>query len=106
MAAAGFVGFEWDTGNRQKCQKHGISIADVEHVLSRGATLIVPDAKNSLNEPRFVGIGRTRSGRLAFVVFTPRDRGGSTVLRPISARYMHRKEIAKYEQEIARLEKR
>jgi uncharacterized DUF497 family protein len=25
--------FDWDDDNREKCQKHGLSISDVEHAL-------------------------------------------------------------------------
>ena len=92
--------------NHSKCQEHGVSVAEVEHVLAHAATLIMPDLKNSRAEPRFLAIGQTEEGRYAFVVFTPRQTGGGILLRPISARYMHRKEIKKYEQEIARVQNR
>ena len=29
-----FDGFDWDDGNREKCQRHGVSIAEIEHALS------------------------------------------------------------------------
>jgi uncharacterized DUF497 family protein len=106
MQKVTFSGFAWDNANRSKCQKHGVSIAEVEHVLAHAATLIVPDLKNMRVEPRFLAIGRTEEGRYAFVVFTPRQTRGEILLRPISARYMHRKEIKKYEQEIARVQNR
>jgi len=106
MQKVTFSGFAWDNANRSKCQKHGVSIAEVEHVLAHAATLIVPDLKNMGVEPRFLGIGRTEEGRYAFVVFTPRQTRGEILMRPISARYMHRKEIKKYEQEIARVQNR
>ncbi len=106
MKKVPFSGFAWDNANYSKCQKHGVSIAEVEHVLAHAATLIVPDLKNSRAESRFLAIGRTQEGRYAFVVFTPRQTRGGILLPPISARYMHRKEIRKYEQEIARVQKR
>lgn len=99
-------GFDWDAGNRDKCQKHGVSIAEVEHIVSHAETLIVHDAKNSVSEQRFIAIGRTSEGRFAFVAFTPRTYDGRHLLRPISARYMHGKEVAKYEKESASLQKR
>jgi uncharacterized DUF497 family protein len=34
-----------------------------------------------------------------FVVFTLRRRGDAVLIRPISARYMHKKEIKAYEKE-------
>jgi uncharacterized DUF497 family protein len=106
MQKVTFSGFAWDNANRSKCQKHGVSIAEVEHVLAHAATLIVPDLKNMRVEPRFLAIGRTEEERYAFVVFTPRQTRGEILMRPISARYMHRKEIKKYEQEIAGVQNR
>ena len=106
METVAFSGFAWDNANRSKCQKHGVAVADVEHVLAHAATLIMPDLKNSRAEPRFLAIGQTAEGRYAFVVFTPRQTRGGLLIRPISARYMQRKEIKKYEQEIARVQKR
>jgi len=99
-------GFEWDDGNRDKCRKHGLSHDDIEYVLLHSETLIVPDLKNSMVEPRSIAIGRTMSGRYAFVVFTLRTKGSVVLLRPISARHMHGKEIATYEEEISRIENR
>jgi uncharacterized DUF497 family protein len=96
--------FDWDEGNRQKCQKHGLAIADIEHVLSQAETIIIP--ATGFEESRFIGIGRTPGGRLAFVVFTFRVRHGDRKMRPISARYMHRKEIRNYGEAIAGLQKR
>ena len=49
-----FDGFDWDDGNRDKCCKHGLSVIDIEHVLTHAETLIVPDEKNSKVEPRFL----------------------------------------------------
>ena len=106
MQKVAFSGFAWDKANRSKCQKHGVSIAEIEHVLAHAETLIAPDIKNSRLEPRFLAIGVTKEGRFTFVVFTPRQTRDGIFMRPISARYMHRKEIAKYEQEIARIQKR
>lgn len=42
-------------------------------------------------------IGKTRSGRYVFLVFMLRELDGRINARPISARYMHRKEIDHYE---------
>ena len=101
MRKLGFTGFEWDEGNRKKCQKHGVPTAEIEYVLAQAEALILPDAKGIRGESRFLAIGRTRLRRYAFVVFTRRERASGTWLRPISARYMHEREIRKYEQEIA-----
>jgi uncharacterized DUF497 family protein len=104
MTILEFSGFDWDEGNRQKCQKHGLGIDDVEHVLAHNETVIIP--LDRYEEPRFLAIGRTAAGRFAFVVFTPREKNGERRQRPISARYMHQREVRKYGQEIAGLQKR
>jgi uncharacterized DUF497 family protein len=98
--------FDWDSGNRDKCGKHGLSIGEIEHVLRNSETLIVPEVRNSEYEPRYIAIGRTMAGRYAFVAFTPRDVEGRAKVRPISARYMHKKEIARYEKESSGLQDR
>lgn len=94
----GLTGFEWDKGNREKCQKHGVSVAEVEGLFSR-PLLILPDAMHSETEERLWAIGKTASGRSVFLVFTIRERGGKRFIRPVSARYMHRKEVKNYEEE-------
>ena len=92
------AGFDWDKGNRAKCQKHGVSVAEVEGLFSR-PLLIIPDALHSETEDRLWGIGKTASGRSVFLVFTIRERSGKRFIRPVSARYMHRKEVRHYEEE-------
>lgn len=91
-------GFDWDKGNRAKCEKHGLSVADIEDLFMRPLA-ILPDATHSQREQRFRAIGRTEKGRGVFIVFTFRRKGDEVVIRPISARYMHKKEIAAYEKE-------
>lgn len=88
------AGFDWDEGNWPKCGKHGVSREEIEQVFS-GSPVVMPDP--SPNEPRMRAIGKTAAGRYVFVVFMPREIAGSTKLRPISARYMHQKEIIHYE---------
>ena len=58
---------------------------------------VLPDPNHSHAEERFRAIGRTVRGRYVFVVFTLRLRDGDVFIRPISARYMHQKEIEHYE---------
>jgi uncharacterized DUF497 family protein len=98
MAAA--AGFDWDDGNREKCRKHGVSIADIEAMFLRPFA-IFPDPEHSRAEERFKAIGTTDQGRYIFVVFTLRKPADALLIRPISARYMRRKEIEYYEKEIA-----
>jgi uncharacterized protein len=89
--------FDWDQGNRDKCQKHGVSIAEIEAMLS-GEPFIGPDPFPPEIESRFQAIDRTAEGRHVFVVFTFREKPEGLAVRPISARYMHAKEVRKYEQ--------
>ncbi len=94
----GIAGFDWDAGNRAKCQKHDVPVAEVEGLFSR-PLLIIPDASHSRSEERLRAIGKTAKGRSVFLVFTIRELGGKRFIRPISARYMHRKEVKHYEEE-------
>src|SRR5437764_14029023 len=93
-------GFDWDEGNRGKCQAHGVSIAEIESAFERPIA-VVPDPAHSRSEQRFKAIGITAGLRHVFVVFTLRRRGSDTLIRPISARYMHRKEMEHYEKTAA-----
>ena len=93
-----FDGFDWDDSNRQKCQKHGVSIAEIELLLTTSAK-IAPDLKHSQSEERSLAIGRDSHGRAMFVVFTVRTIRNQKLVRPISARYMHKKESQGYEEE-------
>jgi uncharacterized DUF497 family protein len=88
------TGFDWDDGNWPKCGKHGVSREEIEQVFL-GAPAVMPDSFP--DEPRMRAIGKTAAGRYVFVVFMPRDIDGLTKLRPISARYMHQKEVDHYE---------
>ena len=85
--------FDWDAGNRDKCRKHGLTLDEIEWALTHGAR-IAPDPAHSLAEQRFIAVSRAPSGRPVFVAFCWRG----ARLRPISARYMHAREVARYEQ--------
>ncbi len=88
--------FEWDAGNLDKCQRHGVTIAEIEYVLAN-APFLVPDYAHSQIEDRHIAVGANRIGRLVFVIFTLRLSDGNELVRPVSARYMHRKEIDRYD---------
>jgi len=92
------TGFDWDEGNWPKCGKHGVSKGEIEHVL-RGDPFILPDRHPQNRETRFDAVGKNGVGRYVFVVFTVREKAGRRFIRPISARYMHRKEIENYERQ-------
>ena len=89
-------GFDWDDGNRSKCQKHGVTIAEIEALFMRGPR-VAPDPKHSADEDRLIAVGKTGTGRPLFVAFTMRAEEGRRLIRPVTARYMHAREIAAYE---------
>ncbi len=99
------AGFDWDEGNRFKCREHGVSLAAIESMF-RGSVAVQPDPLHSKSEERFKAIGKSESGGRIFVVFTVRIRRGKRFIRPISARFMHKKEVQHYEKETAKLQKR
>jgi uncharacterized DUF497 family protein len=98
-------GFDWDRGNRAKCQKHGVTIAEIEALFECNPR-IAPDLKHSTDEDRLIAVGRTGAGRPMFVAFTIRTKGATHLVRPVTARYMHAKEIEAYEKESAPPEER
>ena len=91
-------GFDWDEGNaRKSVEKHDVSQGEAEQIFFNDPLLIVEDVGHSVRELRLHALGRTEAGRLLHVTFTLR--GGGRLIRVISARTMHRKERARYEQE-------
>ncbi|HYU11069.1 MAG TPA: BrnT family toxin [Stellaceae bacterium] len=99
------AGFDWDRANRDKCQKHGVSIDAIEAAF-RKPIAVVPDPAHSGVEERFKAIGVTDEGRHILIVFALRIREGETFIRPISARYMHRREVRYYEEAAAKIRDR
>jgi uncharacterized DUF497 family protein len=90
------IGFNWDVGNARKNEKHGVSMAEAEQVFFNVPLLMLEDAAHSQTEPRLHALGRTDAGRTLHITFTLRD--SAQLIRVISARDMHRKERAIYEQ--------
>jgi uncharacterized DUF497 family protein len=72
------AGFDWDEGNRKKCQKHGVTLDEIEAAL-RGSLRVVPDPAHSAAETRYLGIGTTAAGRHALIAFTYRGGRGATI---------------------------
>ena len=98
-----FHGFNWDLGNIEKCRKHGVSTDEVESLFESDDLRIEPDIANSKIEKRFNAIGKTAKGRSVFLVFTIRNHENEILIRPISARFMHKKEIDYYGKENSRI---
>ena len=91
------VGFDWDAGNtRKSVEKHAVSQPESEQIFFNDPLLVLQDSKHSRSEVRFHALGRTDRERLLHVTFTLRQRG--SLVRVISARDMHKKERAIYEQ--------
>jgi len=89
------TGFDWDDRNARKNEKHGVSTAEAEQVFFNQPLLLLQDGAHSQSEIRFHALGRTDAGRTLHITFTLRQSGA--LIRVISARDMHRKERAIYE---------
>ena len=99
------AGFNWDKGNRAKCEKHGVSLEQIE-IFFQGEVSIAPDLKHSDAEERFLAIGKSDTGKPMIVAFTLREAEEGNLIRPISARYMHAKEARRYDEAFAKDEDR
>ena len=90
------IGFEWDAGNERKNEKHSVTMMETEQVFFNAPLLLLEDAAHSENELRIHALGRTDAARALHITFTLRQSG--QLIRVISARDMHRKERAIYDQ--------
>lgn len=90
------VGFDWDDGNARKNQKHGVSQSKAEEVFFNQPLLLLEDSRHGGQESRFHALGKTHEGRTLHIAFTLR--ADDSLIRVISARDMHRKERAIYDQ--------
>jgi uncharacterized protein len=92
-------------GRGQSPEVSDLSARDIESIF-QGPVSVFPDPEHSGEEERFIGIGKTDKHRSVFVVFTLRRKDDVVLIRPISARFMHKKEIDYYEKETSKNEKR
>ena len=92
----GVTGFDWDEGNARKNDKHAVSMAEAEKVFFNAPLLLLEDESHSQHEIRLHALGQTDVGRGLHITFTLRQAGAS--IRVISARDLHRKERAIYDQ--------
>ena len=84
--------FDWDHGNSTKCEKHGLTRYLIEGFFHAGPAIAPDPVHSTATEQRFIAVGLTPEGRAAFVAFCVRDGH----IRPVSARYMHAREVARY----------
>lgn len=94
-----FEGFDWNEGNINKCQKHGLIKESIEQFFLQKRIFVAPDIKHSTEEERFLAIGKGPKNKLIVVAFTFRNIKNTKLIRPISARFMNKKEAQKYEKE-------
>ena len=90
------VGFDWDTGNKEKnWEKHQVDYRECEEVFFNKPLLISEDVKHSLQEQRYYVLGQSDAERALFLVFTIRN----NKIRIISARDQSKKERKIYGQQ-------
>ena len=66
--------FDGDDHNRAHCQKHCVSIAEIEELFEGQDGFVVPDRKHSVRQLRFIAIGTGARGRKIFVAFSENAR--------------------------------
>lgn len=89
--------FEWDLGNTTHLwERHQVRPFEAEEAMEDSYAMEGPDQLHSQNEIRFTIIGRTRKGRMLFLVFTVRDHH----IRILHGRDTKRKEVKLYEEKI------
>lgn len=86
---AKIIGFDWDSGNARKNEKHDVSTAESEQVFFNAPVLLPANPKPSDQASRFHALGKTDQGRLLHLAFTLRD--ADTKIRVISVRDMRRR---------------
>ncbi len=88
--------FDWDSHNINKIRKkHNVQFPEAEEVFFDINLTILPDPTHSIAEERYLALGKTKTGRQLFVVFT--ERAGK--IRIISVRDMGKKERSKYNEQ-------
>ncbi len=89
--------FIWDSGNKNKNWiKHKVTNEECEEAFFDDKKQTLKDIKHSQKENRYIILGKTKKGRLLFIVFTIRNKK----TRVISARDLKKKEVKLYEKKI------
>lgn len=87
------AGFDWDQGNINKnLIRHGVTDKESEEIFFN-SRLSYPDGKHSVNEPRYLILGQTDTGKILSASFTFRGKK----IRIISSRLANKKEKLDYE---------
>lgn len=89
------LAFEWDSSNRGKNFKgHRVTDQECEEAFFDPQKGILRDTLHSGREERFLLLGKTKMGRVLFLVFTARG----DKIRVISARDINKREKHLYEE--------
>ncbi len=83
--------FNWDLYNETKCQKHGLTVQEIEEFFFL-EPVFAEDPRHSEDEDRYLAFGPFR-GKYVLCAFTFRVLKGELKIRVISARYARKKEI-------------
>lgn len=94
--------FEWDTQKAASNDaKHRVSFLEAATVFADPDGLDGPDELHSGEETRYIRLGRSSTGRVLTVCYTPRVANNAETIRIISARSASRRERAAYESNAA-----
>lgn len=86
--------FEWDRAKAEiNKTKHGIAFEEAQTVFKDEEALLIPDPDYSIDEERFILLGRSRLQNILVVVHC--ERGES--IRIISARKATKRETSQYQ---------
>ena len=89
--------FEWDERKAgTNLEKHGVSFWEAVTVFADTNALDGPDIRHSVNEVRFLRLGRSMPGRILVIAYTRRTSADGEKVRIISARRASRRERAAY----------
>lgn len=89
------LSFEWDPKKAaSNAAKHGVSFEEAKTVFYDEDALVIPDPEHSLDEERFIIMGRSSKPRILVVVHCFRKTGSA--IRIISARRAGTKEQQPY----------
>ena len=93
------LSFEWDSMKAaSNAAKHDVSFEEAKTVFYDDDALVIPDPDHSMDEERFIIIGRSAKPRILVVVHCFRKTGAS--IRIISARRAGKKEHNHYLEKI------
>lgn len=88
--------FEWDLEKaRANARKHGVTFDEASTVFGDPLGLLMPDPDHSIDEERYLLLGRSSQHRLLVVAFAERP----PRTRLISARRATQRERRRYEEE-------